>query len=338
MVYDEIEVDPTPVSLRTRVSQSAANRWKAGSDKSVINNVAIRAGQMKKSLQKFAEISMLHGRSGIGTVSAVSDSSGTNILTISAASWAPGIWAGMVGMKLDAYTSTTKQNTNAALVIESADFDNKTITVTGNTTDTAAIDVGSVMYAYGSYGADQYGLKYQLDVSGSSFGIDSSVYDLWKANEYPVGGNLSMAGVLKGLAKAVGKGGLDEDVCLFVAPLVWEGLNSDLAGLKMSDSSYKVSMGENGHNVIRYHSQAGKIDIISHPYMKEGEAFCGPKSSLRRVGASDISFMTDDGNDGGYFRSLDITGYAGYQATGFYEFQILITEPAKWVLYTGITN
>lgn len=334
-VYEEIDVDPTPVSLRTRVSLSAANRWKAGSDKSVINNVAIRAGQMKKSLQKIAEICMLHGHTGIGAVSAVSDSSGTNVLTITAATWASGIWAGMVGLKLDAYTSTVKQNTNAVLVVSAIDHDAKTITVTGNSTDTAAIDVGSVLYPVGAYSNDQYGIKYQLDTSGTIFGIANSSYDLWKACEHNVAGSISMSEILKGIAKAVNRGGLEEDVVVLLSPTRWEELNSDLSALRDYDGSYKVTKGENGFNSITYNGQNGKIDLISHPYMMDGDAFLMPQSCLRRVGASDIDFMKDE--DGGYWRSLDVAGYAGYQASAFYEFQILITEPAKCVYYYGIT-
>lgn len=334
-VYEEIEVDPTPVTLRTRVSLSAANRWKSNGNLAMINNVAIRAGQMKKSMEKMAEICMLHGRTGIGTVSALNDSSGTNELTITDATWSSGIWAGMTGLQLDAYTSTTKQNSVGALTLTVVDHDNKKVTVTGDTSDTAAIDVGSVLYPLGAYGNDQYGIKYQLDNASTLFGIDASAYALWKANEYTVSGNLTMSEILKGQARAVNRGGLDEDVVLFVSPDNFENLNDDLSALREFDSSYSAERGENGFSSIKYKGQAGVIEIISHPYMMDGDGFSMPKSCVRRVGASDIDFMKDD--DGGYFRSLDVAGYAGYQATAFYEFQILITEPARCVFYKSIT-
>ena len=111
----------------------------------------------------------------------------------------------------------------------------------------------------------------------------------------------------------------------------WENLNADLSALREFDSSYKVKKGENGFNSITYHSQAGMIEIISHPYMMDGDAFSMPKSCLRRVGATDIDFVKDE--DGGFWRSLDTTGYAGYQAAMTYEFQFLISEPAKCVYY-----
>ena len=336
-VYDEIEVDPSPVSLQTRVSNSVANRWKAGPEKSMINNVSLRAGQMKNSLQKFAEISILHGREGIATVSAVSDASGTNTVTVSAATWAPGIWAGMNGVKLDAYDSdnSTQQNSNADYILSSVDFDLKKIVITGNTTDTADLAIGDIFYFKGGNGTEMYGLGYQLDTSGTVFGIDSSVYDLWKAVEHTVSGALSMSQILKGQAKAVGKGGLDEDVCILVSPVTFENLNDDLAALREFDSSYKSNKGENGFNSITYVGQAGKIEVISHPFQKEGQAFSFPKSCLRRVGATDIDFVKDEGGSG-YWRALELT--AAFQCIAQFEFQVLITSPAKCVIYKNITN
>ena len=332
-VYDEIEVDPTPVSLRTRVSQSAANRWK-DSKKAVINNVALRAGQMKKSLQKFAEIEILHGRTGIATLTGVSDdASGTCVCTVSDATWASGIFAGMVGAKLDAYTSTTKQNSTGDLTISAVDHDAKTVTVTGANADTAAIDANSVLYFKGAYGAGQHGIKTQLDNASTLFGIDASSYDLWKAVEHSVSGALTMPQILKGQAKCVNRGGLDEDVILFLSPTNFEGLNADLSALV--DMDPKVSKGEIGFSSITYKGQAGKIHIVSHPYMMDGDAFSIPKSCMRRVGATDIDFMQDEG--GRYWRSLDVSGYAGYQCTGHYEFQVIITEPAKCCFYKSIT-
>lgn len=332
-VYEEAEIDPSPVVLRSRISLSAVN--KISNDPAQIQSlVAMRAGNMKQSMMKIAEITSLHGGSGIGTVSAVSDSSGTNVLTITDATWAPGVWAGMIGLKLDAYTSTTKQNSNAALVVSAVSFENKTVTVTGNSSDTAAIDVGSVLYLYGAYGVEQTGLIAQFDNAGSLFGINAATYDLWKACEETVSGALTFAKILAGQAKAVAKGGLDEDVVLLVSPKTFESLNDDISSLRSFDSDYKSSKGEMGVNSIVFHGQAGKIEIISHPFMKEGEACSFPKSSTRRIGSTDVDFIK--GDDNGYFRALE--NAAGFQCVGQFEFQVLACEPAKCVLYKSIVN
>lgn len=333
-VYDEAEIDPNNVILRSRVEQRAMNRLKAGDKKTFINQVSLRAGKMKESLMKIAEINILHGANGIGTVSAVSDSSGTNVLTISAATFAPGIWGGMEGLKLDAYTSTVKQNSNAALVVSAVDYVNKTITVTGNSSDTAAIDVGSILYLYGAYGVEQTGVIAQLDNAGSLFGINAASYSLWKAPELTVSGALTMAKILEGQAMAVNQGGLDEDVVLLVSPKTFESLNDDISAMRSFDSSYKSSLGELGVKSIKFHGQAGVIEIVAHPFMKEGEACSMPKSCLRRIGACDIEFVQDDG--GGYWNK--ITGYNGYECVAQFEFQIFITQPAKCCLYKSIVN
>lgn len=298
--------------------------------KSRENQITLRAGTMKKSLEKIAEINMLHGGSGIGTISAVSDSSGTNVLTISAATWAPGIWAGMIGLRLDA-VDTTVQNTNATLVVSAVNFDTRQVTVTGNATDTAALAINDVLYLRGSLGVEQTGIMAQLDNAGTLFGIDASAYDLWKASEFTVSGALTFAKIMEGVSKAVAKGGLDEDSVIIVSPKVFESLNSDQAAAREYDSSYK-KQAENGFSSIKYRGQSGVVEVIAHPFMKDGEAALFPKSCVRRIGACDVSFINDGGD---YFRAVD--GSGAYECVGQFDFQIVVTEPAKCVLYKSIS-
>lgn len=336
-VYEEIEVDPNPVVLKSRISLEAADRM-AKSDKAVMNHVALRSGQMKMSLAKVAEVDSLYGRSAVGigvAASTANVNSTTETITFTAATWAPGIWAGMEGAKLEARASGSLVNSNADLVISSVDFDNKAITVTGNSTDIAALAAADVYYLAGSYANGQYGIHYQMDTSGTVFGINNSTYGLWKSTESPVTGALSLSKVLKGAAKAVAKGGLDEDCFLICSPLTWEGLNSDIAALRSQDSSYKASEGEVGVQGIKYHAQFGEIEIIAHPHCMEGYSYLMPKSSLKKVGATDITFGVP-GKGGEAFELLE--SVAAYQMTGRYSYQMIISQLAKCVLYTGITN
>lgn len=333
--YDEIEVDPNPVVLKSRISIEAADRM-AKSDKAVLNHVGLRSGQMKMSLAKVAEIDALYGRSatGIGTISA-SSVSGNATLTLTAATWAPGIWSGLEGAKLEARNGASLVNTNADLVIVSVDFDNKQVVVSGNATDLGNLAAGNALFFKGAYANGQYGIHYQLDTSGTVFGINNSTYGLWKGNEYAVSGSLTISKVLKGAAKAVGKGGLDEDCVLVVSPTTFEGLNSDLAALRSQDSSYKPEKGEQGVRGIVYHAQFGKVEVVAHPFCMEGYAYLIPKKGIRKVGATDITFGVP-GKDGEAFELLE--SVAAYQMTGRYSWQMLISQPSKCVLFTGITN
>ena len=330
--YDEIEIDSSPVILRSRVNLKAMNRMK-NNKKARENQITLRAGTMKKSLEKIAEITCIHGGSGIGTISGVSDSSGTNVLTISAATWAPGVWSGMIGLRLDAVDSIggTVQNSNATLVVSAVDYANKTVTVTGNATDTAALAINDILVLRGADGVEQTGLIAQLDNAGTLFGIDANAYDMWKASEFSVSGALTFAKIMEGVSLAVAKGGLDEDAVFFVSPKNFESMNSDQAAAREYDSSYKKES-ENGFSSIKFRGQSGIVEVVAHPFFKDGEAALLPKSCVRRIGATDVEFINDGGD---YFRAVD--GAGAYECVGQFDFQIVITEPAKCVLYKAIS-
>lgn len=337
-VYGEAQIDPNPLVLRSQWGFSAADRTASQGKKAVVSHVSLRTTQMKKSLMKILEIEALFGRSvvGIGVVGAVNDSSGTNVLTITDATFVPAIWGGMEGVLLDCYdATTTKRNSNGDLTLSAVSFDNKTCTVTGDTSDTAAIQVGDRLLFKGAFGASQLGLFYQLDTSGSVFGIDNSTYALWKGVEHAVGGALTMAQVLKGAAKAVNRGGLEEDCDLFVATETFEALNATLAGYRQLDNSYKSSKIEVGAGMIKYHAQFGSVTVVPHMFMMPGYAMLIPQGSLKKVGPTDVTFGIP-GKEGQHIEALE--GNYAYQMVCRAEWQIFAPCPAKCVLYSGIVN
>lgn len=340
-VYEEISVNPNPVVLKSRLSIEAADRMTAGGKKAVISHVALRAGQMKTSLLRMAEVEMLHGRTGLGTISgnpSVNTTPTPDEATIifTDATWAPGLWAGVEGIKLECRNGATKINANGDLTLVSVDHDAKSIIVSGDNTDLTDLADGYKIFCKGAYSNGQYGIKYQLDTSGSVFGIDSSVYALWKSQEHTVSGALTMSQVLLGRAKAVSRGGLDEDCVLLVSSLTFENLNADLAALAAVDSRYKSAKGENGHKGITYHGQGGTIEVIAHPMMMEGDAFLLPKTGLRKIGSTDITFANQATATGDAWVLL--TDVHAYQLTGRFSFQVLIDQPAKCVYFKSITN
>lgn len=336
-VYEEIEVDPNPVVLKSRLSIEAADRM-AKDAKTVLNHVALRAGQMKTSLMKMAEIEMLHGRKGVGILASnpATPTATTATVILTAATWAPGIWSGMEGAKLESRNSGgTLINTNADIVLVSVDFANKTLNVSGIAADMTALDTDQILYFKGAYAAGQYGIKYQLSYSGSVFGIDNSAYALWKAQSHSVSGALTMKQILDGRAKAVGRGGLDEDCILLISVATFENLNVDLAALRELDSSYSSSKAENGAKGIAYHGQGGSIRIVAHPMLMEGDAFLFPEKGLKKIGSTDITFKTIDGSEEAWLHLQDVHAY---QLTGRFSFQVLISQPAKCVYFSGIVN
>lgn len=331
-VYEEIELDSNPIVLKSRVSLAAANRM-ANKESTFITHMSLRSGNMKESLMKRYELECLYGKTGLGKIGTVTTSGSNEVIVFTDATWAPGIWGGMEGSKLEARNGATLISNAADFVLVAVNAEDKSIEVSGDSGDLGDLAAGHDIYFAGAYANSFEGIDAQLTNTGSLFGIDASTYNLWKANSYAVGGALTMSKVLKGVAKAVGKGGLSEDTVLMVSAVTYEGLNSDLSALREFDSSYSTDKGENGFQSIAYRGQAGKVKIVAHPFVKEGEAFLVPEKGIKRVGATEIQFGFGDGE---YFEKLE--GSAGYQLLAQGDWCILIDKPARCVKYTGITN
>jgi hypothetical protein len=304
---------------------------------------------MKASASKRVEIELIYGASvsGLGLISATSGSGTSRVYTISGPTWAPGIWAGMENAQLDAYynTGTTgvQLNTNAAIVITAVSVANKTISVSGNSTDLTALDaqVGSTVgtnatfYFYGAYGNEMSGLDVILSNTGSLFNISASTYNLWQANSYPCGSaQLTMGKVLSGLALAVGRG-LMEDVALFVAPDSFANLVADLSAQRRYDGSYKSKKAENGFETIEFYGQNGMIELIPHAMFKSGDAMAIPLDLIQRVGSTDVSFRGE--MVGGEMEYLfQNTSTNGWTCRAYTDQAIFIEVPAQCVKFTGI--
>lgn len=347
MTMKNAQLEGSQLLLRSALSYDAAAKA-SNSKKAFVKGTELLVENMMESITKRLELSLLYGQSltGLGQPTGTTNQSATETrFTISVATWAAGIWAGLENATLDLYDdldgTPTKVNTNAALVVASVDLDNRTIDVTGNATDITAIDALTYggdegLLFEGAQGNEMAGIDKIITNTGSLFGIDASVFNLWKGNSHAVGGgDLTFGKVLIGLSNAVSRG-LNSKVALFVNPITWENLNDDLAALREYDYSYKAGRGEQGNEALLFHFQAGTIEVYSHLYVKQGEAFSIPMDKIRRIGAQDTSFKTPGGREGEIFRHLE--DRAGYELRVYTDQAVLIETPARCVKYTGIVN
>ena len=318
------EIDGSQIFIRGQIDYEAMS--KASKSKSSFKNATeLMVENLMDSASKRLEIAMLYGGSGIATVSSLA----SQVITLTTASFASGIWAGMENCVIDVYTSGGSVR-QAGLVVASVDLDARTVTVTGTTTGIVSTDV---VYFKGAYGKEMAGLNKIITNTGTLFGISAASFALWAGSSYVVGGALTMAKVLSAVGKAVAKGGLNEDVVLLCNPITWQNLNSDQASLR--NYVDKDSKAQNGFEAIEYRSQNGKISIIASSYIKEGEAFIFPPKRCRRIGSSEMTFKTP-GRDGEFFLHLPDTNAVEIR---LYANQSLFLEaPAKAVKLTGIVN
>ena len=128
--------------------------------------------------------------------------------------------------------------------------------------------------------------------------------------------------------------GLDEDVALYLNPVVFKDLNDDLAALRRFDSSFQEE-GVAGNKSIKYYGQNGIIDIQPHNCVKQSEAFSHPLNKARRIGAVDITFKRPGGGGDQMFREL--SDKAGFELRAYTDQAVFIETPARCVKFTGIT-
>ena len=293
--------------------------------------------RLSNSATKRLECMLLHGQKGLATISSVSGSSTTRAWVITDASWAAGIWAGTVGATLDVYTSGgSKRNTNAVVTITSVTPSTKTINVSGNATDLGNIVATDVLFWETHSASTEFaGLDAITRNSGSLFGIDAATYELWGGNTYSTStGVISMPKILDAIALTASYGG-SQDVCAVVSPKGFEVLNSDLAALRQYDGSYQAANGENGYEALRYHSQVGAVEIMSHPFQKDGMCHIFVPEETKRIGAGDLSFIRRHGSNEALILESSTTASAEMRV---YSHQALFIEcPRHTVVLDGIT-
>lgn len=307
-------------AARAASSDQAFARWNDG-----------KVIPMLSSFRKRLEVNCMYGASGLGVVSAISGS-GPWVITLSAATFAPGIWVGAENASLDVFSAVTGgvQRNTGALTITAVDTDARQITVSGTQTGIAANDH---LFFFGQRGNEMTGLDAQLTNTGTLFNISASTYSLWRPNTYAVGGALSLGAILAGVSKCVNKG-LDEAVSCLVSNAAFTSLANVEAGLRKYDAKYTSSEFVNGAEAIRFHSNNGVIEIVPHPMVKAGEAFIVPQKQLSRIGATDVTMKMPGQGDELVLQSATT---ASYEMRAYTEQQLFLKTPGKACKLTGIS-
>jgi len=299
----EASVKSCEMVLRGRVAISAISRSinDAASfgraTKHVIKNLMV-------SSYKKQEQMMFYGQKGLAIVDGVVSASTTVPLRVE--SFAPGIFAGAEGMRINIKTGTSASDAAADVSIVKVDIKNKSLELSAAVT----LADGDTIYEFGAYGNECLGLEAMLDGSvAAPFGITSASYSLWEGNTYSAGSAaLSLKKIGIAVADAIGKG-LDGKLDAFVNPSTWADLiDEQNSTLRQVDSSFDVKKFENGSESIVLHSQNGIIEVHSSTYVKEGIAFLLELKSFERVGSSELTFKLPGTNEDYMIKLQDAHG------------------------------
>lgn len=315
--------------------------------------------RLSQSLVKRLEIQLLHGQRGVGAIESLAAETGSSgayfsILTLSAATFSAGLWAGQVGAYIDLYQSdltTVRQaaNINTGVVsgtsgwcrVSAVDQQNRTVTLNYGTARSGWV-AGDVLFFGSALGGISSTEMAGLDVitrlsasSGTFQNIATGTYDLWRGNTYSTStGVVSFGKILEGASLAASYGLFDE-LTTVLSPKAFEVLNTDIAALRQYDVSYSPAKAENGSSKLVFNGQTGSIEIMPHPFQKDGlmHQFCASESL--RVGATDLTFITRQGSEDKLI--LESATAAASEMRCYSNQGLLISQPRHTVLFDGIT-
>jgi hypothetical protein len=326
---EEAKVRGNSLTLRTAFSYDAAANMVAGGKEAFIKGTEYKFRSMMEAATYRLEAQLLYGSSHLGAVASADD--GADTITISDATWSPGIWAGAENAVVDIYQADGATVRLANVTVSGVDSASKTLSFSG-TPDFSAVVAGDILRFKGATGNEMVGIRNIISNTGTLYSIDGSGYSLWQGNVSPVGAaNLTLKKIYQGVNLAVGKG-LMEDVIVLVSPATFATLANDEASLRRYSA---VGKAENGFEAIEYYGPNGKIKVKVHPMVREGEAMAYPEKRAERIGATDITFKTPGRSDE-MFQQLPTE--TGYECRLYSEQALWLPCPAKGILFTGISN
>ncbi|TXH11101.1 MAG: hypothetical protein E6R04_03250 [Spirochaetes bacterium] len=303
--------------------------------------IQVRMESLGNTAAKRMEIAMIYGRAATGlgrSVTGTTLSSTQFRFVLPTSQWSDHIWAVSQNAELVGYNDTGTAINATPVSVYDVDGVNFYVKVSGSTTAISAIDSGIAaginLFFRSAYGKEMYGLDAMANATGTMFGIDTSLYPLWRGNVVATSGALTLAKLLKLIIPALVKGMSGECYAL-VNYGTFANLANDESALVRYGASLDDKNAERGAKTITFRYQKGLIKIISHPVVKNGEAFVVQADSLSRVGATDLTFGRP-GKEGVVFTDLESKN--GFQFRVYADQAIFCSRLGVITKITGIVN
>lgn len=347
----EASVDAHQIIIRGQMDYECAAKAVA-SQAAFKNSSELLVENLMETASRRLEMAFLYGQSstGYGTAaSSANTNATTTVLTLSAATWAPGIWAGSENAIITLYKvsddTLISSGADSLFTITAVDFINRRLTVTGSAGGITALDTAMAAAAYiewrgaktgTSTWVDPVGLDKIITNTGTLFGISATTYSLWGGSTYSFGSAaVTVAKILNMIGLAVSKGGLMEEVDLLMSPKSFMNLSGTMTDLRRQNGGQNEKTGIGGFENIVLMGPNGKVNIVPHPMVKEGECFAVPFKRFKRIGSQEFSFETP-GRKGELF--LHVADSNSYELRLYGAQAIICETPSKCVKGNLIVN
>lgn len=302
----------------------------------------------------YRELNLLYGpgtgsaaAASVGTVNA--SVSGANlaapqIVNITAATWAPGIWNNMINAIVDVYQSD-------GTTVRAADVTVQAVVAGTNrlqlykAASSATVVAGDVIVLRGQRTKGCYGVQALLENSGTMFGIAASTYPQWQALSFSAGSAALTVAKIQQMFSRLKNNGLKAQNgragTLFVSAATFADLVSELDGNSSTFPGGNRWVNPSGDakvvgtDNISVKTPCGMCDIAIHTYMKQGIAMFLPEGKVKRVGATDLTFSLPGTNKWFY---TELPSNAGCQIRIYSHQAIVIEVPYHAAIITAIVN
>lgn len=263
---------------------------------------------MMVSASLYRELNLAYGAGTASTIAAsigavAANVSGTTLtngptITITRATWAPGVWNQIRGHKVDIYQSDGATLRESGVTVTSAATSGTqnrlVLTKSGSAVTVAA---GDLIVLNGQKAKSCYGLQAILENTGSLFNISASTYGMWQSCSFSAGSATLTRAKIGQFASRIFPNGLKNGGNLFVSGPTFADLGEEADALvqwTVQDGN-APKLKRQGTNRLEFASQIGPITIVNYIYQKQSLAFFVGNSEsggslFKRVGASDITF------------------------------------------------
>jgi hypothetical protein len=343
----EASVDANQIIIRGQMDYEAAAKA-TGSKEAFKSASELLVMNIQETASRRLEMAFLYGQSatGLGTAdSSVNASATSTVVTMLAAGWAPGIWAGSESALVSFYKvsddSLVSSGSDAVFTVTAVDFVNHKLTFTGTATGITALDIALAagdcyIHFKGAKTAEPVGIDKIVTNAGTLFGISAATYSLWSGSSYGFGSAAATTAKLLNMAGyAVSKGGLMGEADIYLSPKTFMNLSGTMTDLRRQNGGQKETEGIAGFESITLMGPNGKLNLVPHPMVKEGECFLIPVKQFRRIGSQEFSFQTPGRKDELFLHIPDKNAYE----LRLYSAQALVClKPAQCVKGHSITN
>jgi len=354
LIRSKVSYDVVFQSLNGTGNGNVGGAFKTGLDQAV-QAMLIGAGVYRELALAYGPGSGGTALSNIGVINTNVSSTNISVATtvsITQASWIPGLWILAQNMLVDILASG-----GGSLVANNVKVNNRVngskaqlvIQATAGTTTgaTATPAAGNILLPAGWWQKSCVGLEGIYNNTGTLFGIDATSVAPWQSNVFSAGNAPLTRAKIMAFCAIISINGNKNGGRLFVSAPTFAALAeefnsimtpsaSGISAVTTYDGNSNQRDKEIGSSSLAYVTAAGRVEVVVYQHMKQGEAFYIANDNFRRVGSTDLTMKPIAGMPEAFM--LQMPNNAGLEMRIFSNQAPVLEIPYRNFLVTGIVN